>query len=77
MIGSKTTYPNEVEFKCYDGFELQGSATRKCEANGQWSGAIVKCKGTITNSPAYNSIDFLVVTKTSLILFSEIKQNLS
>ena len=45
VIGSDTTYPNEVEFECDEGFELQGSASRKCEANGQWSGEEVKCKG--------------------------------
>ncbi|KAJ7383495.1 hypothetical protein OS493_027659 [Desmophyllum pertusum] len=44
VIGSETTYPNELEFKCDVGFELQGSATRKCEADGQWSGEVVQCQ---------------------------------
>ena len=54
MTGSKTTYPNEAGFKCDEGFELQGSITRKCEANGQWSGEDVKCQGTVTNSSRAN-----------------------
>ena len=46
VIGSKTTYPHELQFKCDVGFVIQGSATRKCEADGQWSGEEVKCQGT-------------------------------
>lgn len=47
VIGYKTTYPNELEFKCDVGFELRGSATRKCEADGHWSGEEVKCQGIL------------------------------
>ena len=47
VIGSETTYPNELEFKCDVGFELQGSATRKCEADGQWNGEEVQCQGML------------------------------
>ena len=56
VIGDKTTYPSEVEFECDAGFNLQGSTIRRCEADGQWSGVEVKCRGTfnlyeIRNSP--------------------------
>ena len=47
VSGFKTTYPNELEFKCDFGFELRGSATRKCKADGNWSGAEVKCQGIV------------------------------
>ena len=69
FIGSDTTYPNEVEFKCDEGFELQGSAIWKCEANGQWSGEDVKCKGTnLTNKRVqWSKFDILGVTWNSLV----------
>lgn len=44
VIGDKTTYLSEVEFKCDAGFYLQGSATRRCEASGQWSRVEVTCQ---------------------------------
>ncbi|KAL9989269.1 hypothetical protein ACROYT_G003802 [Oculina patagonica] len=44
VIGFETTYPNELEFKCDAGFQLQGSVTRKCETDGQWSGEEVTCE---------------------------------
>ena len=47
VSGYKTTYPNELEYKCNVGFELQGSATRRCEADGMWGGEEAKCQGIV------------------------------
>lgn len=62
MIGYETTYPNELEFKCDVGFELQGSATRKCEADRQWSGEEVTCKGKFKKyNTMYHDLHFGVI----------------
>ncbi|XP_068694975.1 sushi, von Willebrand factor type A, EGF and pentraxin domain-containing protein 1-like isoform X1 [Montipora foliosa] len=42
--GSQTTYPSEVIFSCDDGFQLRGSKTRHCTADGTWSGDQAFCK---------------------------------
>lgn len=47
VIGYETTYSNELEFKCDDGFELRGSASRRCEADGKWSGVEANCQGRV------------------------------
>jgi len=33
-----------VSVYCTEGFMLSGSATRKCEMNGEWSGTTAHCK---------------------------------
>ncbi len=33
-----------VEFECDDGYELEGSSTRRCLSNGKWSGEDTTCK---------------------------------
>ncbi|XP_048586831.1 sushi, von Willebrand factor type A, EGF and pentraxin domain-containing protein 1-like isoform X3 [Nematostella vectensis] len=43
-IGSLTTFPNKMEFKCDKGFNLIGSSTRACQSNGTWSGKPVVCQ---------------------------------
>ena len=44
-FGSKTTYPNEMQFSCDVGFVLSGSSARRCLANGSWSGEAAVCTG--------------------------------
>ena len=44
-LGSETTFPNVIHFKCDEGFVLQGSNARRCLANGSWSGVKTFCKG--------------------------------
>ena len=44
-VGSETTFPNEIKFICDQGFVLNGSSSRRCLANGSWSGDITLCKG--------------------------------
>ena len=44
-LGSKTTFPNEIQFSCDVGFVLVGSSARRCLANGSWSGETALCQG--------------------------------
>ena len=43
LLGEMTVFPNVVEFSCHPGFILSGSHTRKCQANGAWSGMETIC----------------------------------
>ena len=36
-------YQDRCSFQCNDGYELQGSVIRQCEASGQWSGSRTQC----------------------------------
>jgi len=36
-------YQDVCAFYCNDGYELQGSVIRQCEANGQWNGISAQC----------------------------------
>lgn len=46
LSGNRTTYPNKINFKCDDGFILQGSTVRQCQPNKHWSGNDTFCEGT-------------------------------
>ena len=48
MRGEMTTYSNSLTFDCDEGFTLYGSSSRKCQANGTWSGSDALCKGICT-----------------------------
>lgn len=43
--GNATTFPQKVQFKCDNGFDLLGSSVRECQANRTWSGMEVNCEG--------------------------------
>lgn len=45
--GMQTVFPNVVQFGCDEGFILQGSSDRICQANGTWSGVPARCNGKI------------------------------
>lgn len=45
-FGTKYLVEHEVHFACNPGFELLGSSTRTCQANGSWSGQEPRCTGT-------------------------------
>lgn len=45
--GSVSTFPNVLDFCCDNGFILEGSAVRKCQANATWSGTTTFCKGAL------------------------------
>ncbi|XP_072909794.1 complement factor B-like [Hemitrygon akajei] len=40
-----------VNFHCFDGFQLTGSASRTCLPNGQWSGKVPRCSSLKTSCP--------------------------
>ena len=46
LFGKDTTYLNEVEIKCDEGFILRGSRRRKCQADRNWSGDTTVCEGS-------------------------------
>lgn len=45
FIGNETTFRSELEFRCDEGFELQGSAKRMCTTDKSWTGKEVTCNG--------------------------------
>lgn len=47
IAGRDTTFPNKVTLSCDEGFLLNGSNIRRCQANGNWSGIETSCKGKI------------------------------
>lgn len=47
IAGRETTFPNTVTFSCDEGFLLNGSTVRRCQADGSWSGADTSCEGKI------------------------------
>ncbi|XP_021247175.1 fibulin-7 isoform X3 [Numida meleagris] len=56
MFGTKYLVEHEVHFACEPGFELQGSSTRICQADGSWSGQEPRCTelSTCSSSPCQN-----------------------
>ena len=44
---SSTTYNSVVTYTCDVGYTLQGSNSRTCQSNGQWSGSVPQCKGML------------------------------
>ena len=46
LMGKDTTYLNEVEINCDEGFILRGSRRRKCQADRNWSGDTTVCEGS-------------------------------
>uniref|UniRef100_A0A8B9J0J2 Sushi domain-containing protein n=1 Tax=Amazona collaria TaxID=241587 RepID=A0A8B9J0J2_9PSIT len=45
-FGTKYLVEHEVHFTCDPGFQLLGSSTRTCQANGSWTGQEPRCTGT-------------------------------
>ena len=41
--GSSTTYNSVVTYTCNTGYRLEGSSSRTCQSNGQWSGSLPRC----------------------------------
>ena len=42
---SGTTYNSVVTYTCDVGYTLQGSNSRTCQPDGQWSGSVPQCNG--------------------------------
>ncbi|XP_047934957.1 fibulin-7 [Anser cygnoides] len=55
-FGTKYLVEHEVHFACNPGFELLGSSTRTCQANGSWSGQEPRCTeiSACSSSPCQN-----------------------
>ena len=45
LKGTRTYFPNVLQFSCGAGFILGGSTERQCLADGSWSGDDTFCKG--------------------------------
>lgn len=45
MSGGQTTFPNEINFSCYEGFIMKGPEKRRCQADGTWSENVTSCEG--------------------------------
>ena len=54
----ETTFPNEATFSCDEGFLLNGSTVRRCQADGSWSGINTSCEGKIYNSRKQVTISY-------------------
>lgn len=59
--GDSTVFPNSVLFNCDPGFILNGSTTRKCQANGTWSGFQALCSGRFEENHSYGRTFCLTV----------------
>lgn len=51
-------FKSEAKYSCREGFRLEGPATRKCLANGKWSGQdptceIIRCPDPLKVPHAY------------------------
>ncbi|XP_009474465.1 PREDICTED: LOW QUALITY PROTEIN: fibulin-7 [Nipponia nippon] len=55
-FGSKYLVDHEVHFTCDPGFQLLGSSTRTCQANGSWTGQEPRCAeiSECSSSPCQN-----------------------
>ena len=48
-------YPNDAEYSCDDGFDLEGEATRMCQIDGEWTGEAPVCEETPTQTTTTES----------------------
>ena len=72
LTGNETTFPNEASFSCDDGFILNGSRTRRCQADGFWSGIQATCNGKIAVQMKTRALHFcqrILIFRTVYRLF--------
>ena len=50
---TSTTYNSVVTYTCNMGYTLQGSNSRTCQSNGNWSGNVTKCSRKLESSIKY------------------------
>eukprot|EP00058_Branchiostoma_floridae_P008085 XP_002593573.1 hypothetical protein BRAFLDRAFT_125152 [Branchiostoma floridae] len=43
LSGANATYNSVIQYTCNNGYNIQGSAQRQCQADGTWSGTDVQC----------------------------------
>lgn len=70
--GSLTTFPNQILFRCEEGFILRGSESRKCQANGSWSGNQTFCEGDNKGDLVLSKIVTLDKVKRNVLALSMI-----
>ena len=71
-FGNVYTYNSEVTFNCNAGYELEGSATISCQANGFWNDAIPQCLPVSCGSPGIptnGSVIGIIFTYQSTITY--------
>lgn len=56
-----TVFPHLLRIYCDEGFTLLGSASRKCQANGTWSGTDALCKGIYAEICRVNCFKWLKI----------------
>ena len=44
-LGSGVTYGSVVTFRCNSGYDIEGSDSRTCQADGSWNGNNTLCRG--------------------------------
>ena len=59
---SSTTYNSVVTYTCDVGYTLQGSNSRTCQSNGQWSGSLPQCNRMLINGLFAVLISILMVS---------------
>ncbi|XP_072027329.1 uncharacterized protein [Amphiura filiformis] len=52
LFSESTRIGSEVGFRCFAGYDLHGSRTRLCQANGKWSGTYTTCNNPENFCPA-------------------------
>ena len=45
IVGNATTFRSILSFECITGYEVSGSSSVECQADGNWSSTNVQCNG--------------------------------
>ena len=64
--GEVTTFPNELQFECDEGFTISGSSKRKCLANGTWNGSATRCRGKCIMEVVEQNIEVLFLSRKAM-----------
>ena len=57
VIFTETVFASEAMYVCNEGFQLNGSSVRTCQADEQWSESEPTCEGEATSYRKYRCID--------------------
>ncbi|CAH1248696.1 CSMD1 [Branchiostoma lanceolatum] len=50
VVSGGTYYGDVASYSCYPGYEIAGSSTQTCQADGKWSGTVPTCDNQVTFS---------------------------
>ena len=64
---SSTTYTSVATYTCDVGYTLQGSNSRTCQSNGQWSGSVPQCNGMIVSKTSAMKLRLYTIYNASII----------